>query len=161
MKEVEIHILVVDDNKENLRVVGNFLKEKGYKIAFSLDGESALQLTGSNRFDLILLDVMMPEMDGFEVCRKLKEDLATKDIPIIFLTAKSSIPDIVTGFKAGGVDYITKPFNKEELLARVQTHLELKLMREYLKQESARNKNSRDEMMRMLLQFGKTLDSKK
>ena len=157
MKKSNVHILVVDDNKENLKVVGNFLNEEGYKIAFSLNGEEALKLLKKNKFDLILLDIMMPEMDGFEVCNRIKADEELKNVPIIFLTAKSSSEDIVKGFKSGGVDYITKPFKKEELIVRVQNHVELKLMRDYLKQESARNKESRDEMMRTLMQFGKTL----
>jgi len=116
-----------------------------------------LKLLKKNKFDLILLDIMMPEMDGFEVCNRIKADEELKNVPIIFLTAKSSSEDIVKGFKSGGVDYITKPFKKEELIVRVQNHVELKLMRDYLKQESARNKESRDEMMRTLMQFGKTL----
>lgn len=158
MKKSDVQILVVDDNKENLRVVGNFLKEQGYRIAFSLDGEGALKLLKKTRFDLVLLDIMMPEMDGFEVCRIIKDDHDLKDVPIIFLTAKSSTQDIVKGFNLGGVDYITKPFKKEELLVRVNNHIELKIMRDYLKQQAERHKDTRDEMMRTLLQFGKIIN---
>ena len=122
-------ILVVDDNQENLKVVSNFLKEMNYKIALALDGDSALQIVRENKIDLILLDIMMPGMDGFEVCKILKEKPETKDIPIIFLTARSESLDIVKGFQLGGVDYITKPFNREELIIRVRNHIELSLSR--------------------------------
>jgi two-component system sensor histidine kinase/response regulator len=125
-------ILVVDDNQENLKVVSNFLKEEGYKIALALDGESALAVLDENAIDLILLDVMMPGMDGFEVCAKIKKDNALKEIPIIFLTAKNNTEDIVKGFQLGGVDYITKPFIRDEMLVRVHTHLELSLSKKEL-----------------------------
>lgn len=127
MENTGVHVLVVDDMQENLKVVSNFLKEEGYKIALALDGKSALNIIDSHPTDIILLDIMMPEMDGYEVCKKIKQNNKTKDIPIIFLSAKNETKDIVEGFKTGGVDYILKPFNKEELLARVQTHVELAL----------------------------------
>ena len=117
------YILVVDDNHENLKVVGNFLKEKNYKIAMATDGKSALKILENNSIDLILLDIMMPEMDGFEVCRQLKENPSTRDIPVIFLTARTETEDIVKGFQLGGVDYITKPFSMEELLYRIKAIL--------------------------------------
>lgn len=119
------HILIVDDNKENLKVVSNFLKERDYQIVLALNGNSALDLLQQYKIDLILLDIMMPEMNGFDVCRQLKSNDATRGIPVVFLTAKNEAEDIVEGFKTGGVDYITKPFNKQELHARVQNHLEL------------------------------------
>jgi len=119
-------ILIVDDNKDNLRLAGSILKENGYKIAVVLDGESALNILKKKEFDLVLLDVMMPGIDGFEVCRRIKSDQKLKEIPIIFLTAKNQPEDIVNGFKTGGVDYVSKPFNKEELLARVGVHVKLK-----------------------------------
>ncbi|NPD48139.1 MULTISPECIES: hybrid sensor histidine kinase/response regulator [unclassified Lentimicrobium] len=128
----EAHILVVDDNKENLKLVGSILKENGYKIAVALDGESALKTLKNNIFELILLDVMMPGIDGFEVCRRIKSDEKLKEIPVIFLTAKNQKDDLIIGFDAGGIDYVTKPFNKEELLARVSTHIELKQSRDKL-----------------------------
>ncbi|MBN2682925.1 MAG: hybrid sensor histidine kinase/response regulator [Bacteroidales bacterium] len=120
-------ILIVDDNKENLKVVGNILKEQNYRIAFALDGNSAIKLLSENKIDLILLDIMMPEIDGFEVCRQLKMNHKLYEIPVIFLTAKNQTEDIITAFEVGGVDYLTKPFNKLELLARVKTHLELSI----------------------------------
>ncbi|MGV8135248.1 MAG: response regulator [Mangrovibacterium sp.] len=130
--ERNINILVVDDNHENLRIVSNFLKEEGYKIALALDGNSAFKVLNENRIDLILLDVMMPETDGYEVCKRLKADHKLKEIPVIFLTAKTNPEDIVTGFEAGGVDYLTKPFIRSELLVRVKTQVELYLARKKL-----------------------------
>ncbi len=121
----DFSILVVDDNKENLKVVSNFLKNEGYQIALSLDADDALNILMENKIDLILLDVMMPGTDGFTLCRRLKENSRLKDIPVIFLTAKTETKDLVEGFSAGGVDYITKPFQKEELIARVNNHIAL------------------------------------
>lgn len=121
----QIYILVVDDNKENLKVVSNFLKKENYKIALALNGISALKVLDENKIDLILMDIMMPGMDGLEVCRLIKQSEKLKEIPIIFLTAKNQTEDLVEGFRAGAVDFITKPFNSEELLMRVKNHLEL------------------------------------
>lgn len=126
-------ILIVDDNIENIKVVGIVLKNSGYELIIAQDGYEALGCIKEVKPDLILLDIMMPEINGYEVCKILKNDVSTKDIPIIFLTAKIEIEDIVKGFEVGGVDYIAKPFIKEELLARVKTHLELKKAIEELK----------------------------
>jgi len=122
-------ILIVDDNPENRKVLGNLLSQNGYEVGASPDGYKALEFINKVEPDLILLDVMMPGMNGYEVCEKLKADNSKKHIPIIFLTAKSNIEDIVKGFKVGGVDYVAKPFNSEELLARVRTHIEIKILR--------------------------------
>jgi two-component system, sensor histidine kinase and response regulator len=124
--EKNARILMVDDNAQNIQVLGNILKERGYKISVSMNGNEALNFVNKTIPDLILLDIMMPEMDGFEVCRRLKENESTRDIPVIFLTAKTESDDIVKGFEVGGIDYVTKPFKKEELLVRVRTHLKLK-----------------------------------
>jgi two-component system, sensor histidine kinase and response regulator len=118
-------ILVVDDNKRNLQVVGNILHEEQYKVAMAINGPTALKLAAQLKPDLVLLDIMMPEMDGFEVCKKLKENEETREIPVIFLTAKVETDDVVEGFNLGGVDYITKPFKQKELLVRIKTHLDL------------------------------------
>jgi two-component system, sensor histidine kinase and response regulator len=118
-------ILVVDDNKRNLQVVGNILHEEQYKVAMAINGPTALKLAAQLKLDLVLLDIMMPEMDGFEVCKKLKENEETREIPVIFLTAKVETDDVVEGFNLGGVDYITKPFKQKELLVRIKTHLDL------------------------------------
>ncbi|MEO1429972.1 MAG: response regulator [Cyanobacteria bacterium J06633_8] len=125
-------ILIVDDTPDNLLVLFSFLEEKGFKVLLAEDGESALQIAQSKAPDLILLDVLMPEIDGFETCRRLKEKPSTKEIPVIFLTALSETVNKVQGFKLGGVDYITKPSEQEEVLVRIQTHLNLQRMRSTL-----------------------------
>lgn len=130
-------ILAVDDVPHNLQVLGNILGNENYKIAAASNGKQALEILNKIRPDLILLDVMMPELDGFETCRKLREAPHTRDIPIIFLTARSDVVDIIMGFELGAVDYITKPFYGPELLARVKLHLELKWAREALIQKNS------------------------
>lgn len=119
-------ILLVDDIPRNLQVLGNMLREGGYKIAMASGGTQALEMVKTRLPDLVLLDVMMPDISGFQVCEQLKMSGETKDIPIIFLTARTETGDIVKGFETGAVDYVTKPFNKAELLARVNTHLALR-----------------------------------
>jgi len=156
--EGDIYILVVDDNQENLRVVNSLLKEENYKIALALDGKSALKIIEKSRIDLILLDIMMPGMDGFEVCRILKSDEKTRSIPVLFLTARSEVDDIVKGFNEGGVDYITKPFRKEELVVRVKNHVQLKLARDFLVKNEIETRKSRDEYMRVLYGLSKILN---
>lgn len=157
MKDKEIDILVVDDNDHNLELVKKILTLEGYKVTLSENGRNALEVLNSKTIDLILLDVMMPGLDGFETCKVIKMQAGLSDIPIIFLTARTEINDIVTGFKLGGVDYISKPFSKEELVARVSNHVQLKLMRDYLKKEMENARESRNEFMRMMLTFGKSL----
>ncbi|RZN32128.1 MAG: hybrid sensor histidine kinase/response regulator [Methanosarcinales archaeon] len=137
-------IHIVDDVPKNIQVVGNILRGEDCEIAFSQNGGDALNRIKSNPADLILLDIMMPGMDGYEVCEKLRNDPKTKDIPVIFLTAKTDPDSAVRGFEVGGQDYLTKPFNSAELLARVHTQLKLKKNRdlilrinERLKQEIA------------------------
>jgi DNA-binding response OmpR family regulator len=159
MNEV-FKILVVDDNQDNLKVVSSLLKERGYKIALALDGYSALKVLENENIDLILLDIMMPGMDGFEVCRRLKENEKLKEIPIVFLTAVADTEDIVEGFRLGGVDYVTKPFRMEELLARVNTHIQLKITHDMLKAYAEEYKESRDFFMARLLEFGKLFGPK-
>lgn len=119
-------VLVVDDNPTNLGVLTNYLKTSGYKTPIASNGEIALNRARHICPDLILLDVIMPGMDGFETCRRLKADAATQDIPVIFMTALTSPEDKVKGFEAGGVDYVTKPFHQEEVLARVATHIHIR-----------------------------------
>lgn len=133
MENNEYKILVVDDNVKNIQVLANVLSEKDYDVEYALNGPDALQLVASENFDLILLDIMMPEMDGFEVCRSIKKDENKREIPIIFLTAKTDTESIQKAFKTGGVDYVSKPFNIDELLARVETHVELKVSKDKLK----------------------------
>lgn len=123
------HIMIVDDNPKNLQLLGRLLQEEGYKVSLAQNGIQALNAIEIVLPDIILLDIMMPEMDGYETCKKLKSLMKTKDIPVIFLTAKTETSDIVKGFDIGAVDYVSKPLNSAELLARIRTHLELKLYR--------------------------------
>ncbi len=129
-------ILVIDDNNKNLQVLGSILNDANYKIAMAKDGLSGLKLAKKIIPDAILLDIMMPDMDGYEVCEKIKADEISKEIPVIFITAKAETEDIVKGFEKGGVDYITKPFNKEELLIRLKTHIELKNAKELITRQA-------------------------
>jgi DNA-binding response OmpR family regulator/anti-sigma regulatory factor (Ser/Thr protein kinase) len=124
-------ILIVDDTPENLDILMGLLQDK-YQLFAAPAGVIALQIAKKQIPDLILLDIMMPGMDGYEVCRQLKSDENTKDIPIIFITAKTETDDEVKGFKVGGVDYITKPFSPPTVLARVKAHLALKREKELL-----------------------------
>ncbi|MDM8542982.1 response regulator [Desulfococcaceae bacterium HSG9] len=117
-------ILLVDDNVRNLQLLGSLLNES-YKTAIALDGVDALSFVRKRRPDLILLDVMMPKMNGFQVCEILKAEKETKEIPIIFLTGKTDSESVVKGFEIGANDYIQKPFKQKELLARVKTHISL------------------------------------
>ncbi len=126
-------ILIVDDVSKNIQILGNILSREDYQIAYAKNGEQALKIAFQQEFDLILLDIMMPGMDGYEVCIKLKKNESTKDIPIIFLTAKADMESIVKGFEIGGQDYITKPFNSAELLSRVRTHILLQKQSKLLK----------------------------
>lgn len=117
-------ILVVDDNPTNIQVLFDVLSEIGYRVAIAKSGEAALQRLQSYHPDIILLDVMMPGIDGFEVCQRLKIDPATCNIPVIFMTALSDTVDKVKGLSLGAVDYITKPIQHEEALARIRVHLQ-------------------------------------
>lgn len=126
-------ILIVDDIPDNIKVLQSILTNQSYEISSALSGKDALLLCVEKSFDVILLDIMMPEMDGYEVCTYLKSKDKTKDIPVIFLTAKVDDDSIVKGFEVGAQDYVTKPFNPQELMARVKTHLDLKLKNETLK----------------------------
>ncbi len=119
-------VLVVDDNPTNLAVVADYLKEYGFKTPVASNGEMALKRAKYIQPDIILLDVMMPGIDGFETCRRFKADESTQNIPIIFMTALASTEDKVTGFKVGAVDYVTKPLQQEEVLARITTHLSIR-----------------------------------
>lgn len=121
----QIKILIVDDVSDNIQVAMSMLSEEGYQFSFAINGVEALELIKVEKFDLILLDIMMPKMDGFEVCERVKSIPESKNIPIIFLTAKSDVDSVEKGFELGAVDYLVKPFHASELLARVRTHIEL------------------------------------
>ena len=129
-------ILVVDDNPDNLEVLMKLLTEHGFVTYPALEGELALRFVQSTPPDLILLDILMPGMDGYEVCRQLKADERTREIPVIFMTALSEIEDKVAGFQLGAVDYITKPFQAEEALARVHAHVALHTMQKRLEEQN-------------------------
>jgi PAS domain S-box-containing protein len=118
-------ILIIDDTPSNLSVVVDLLEDRGYRVSIAQDGKEGLQRAKLLRPDLIMLDVMMPEVDGFEICRRLKEEPLTRDVPVIFMTALASTEHKVKGFQAGAVDYVTKPLQIDEVLARVETHLKL------------------------------------
>ncbi len=125
-------IMIVDDTETNVRLLGHVLKKTGYEIMEAYSGGEALGLLENRKPDIILLDVMMPEMSGFEVCERLKDQEDYRDIPVIFLSALTETDSKVKGFSVGGVDYITKPFQREEVLARIELHVKLKRLQEEL-----------------------------
>ncbi len=138
-------ILLVDDQPANLDVLYELLDDAGYRISVAPNGQVALKVVEQAVPDLILLDVMMPGMNGYEVCQKLKLDPQTRDIPVIFITAENQTEGVVAGFQAGGVDYIAKPFQDEEVLVRVQTHLRLnRLQRELAEKNQRLEEHSRE-----------------
>ncbi len=131
--DLSFNILIVDDVIDNIQIAMNILKEENYNFSFATSGEEAITLLEHNHFDLVLLDIMMPGMDGYEVCRRIQNMPEHKDTPVVFLTAKSDIDSVTKAFSSGGIDYITKPFHPEELIARIRTHLELYMAKEVLK----------------------------
>ncbi|MCP4694638.1 MAG: response regulator [Desulfobacterales bacterium] len=133
-------ILVVDDDPANLGVIVSYLKEAGFRVVISEDGESGLKRADYVLPDLILLDIMMPGIDGFETCRRLKANERTREIPVIFLSALSDAVDKVKGFEAGGIDYITKPLQVEETLARVNAHISIRALQKRIEEKNARLK---------------------
>lgn len=129
-------ILIVDDNQQNLQMLGSILKDHGYRPAVAQNGIKALEFVQKKQPDMILLDIMMPDMDGIEVCQHLKKQECTQKIPVIFITALFETSEKLKAFKVGGVDYITKPFVAEEVLARINVHIELKKALEKLEKMS-------------------------
>lgn len=147
-------ILIVDDTPANLQLLAEMLKEQGYRIRAALSGRLALQAIRKEPPDLILLDINMPGMNGFEICQEIKADEALKDIAIIFVSALNETMDKVNAFALGGVDYVTKPFHIEEVVARVQTHLELRRQRRELQDSYARLRDLeelRDNLVHMIV----------
>lgn len=140
-------ILIADDNHNNLKVLSDTLTGFGYEIRIAMDGKAAVESVRAQAPDLILLDIHMPEMDGYEACSLLKKDLVTKDIPVIFVSALDDTFNKVKGFKLGAVDYLTKPIQMEETRARVEVHLEL---REKVKELEDFNKVMVDREMRVI-----------
>ena len=131
-------LLIVDDNPNNLRLLLNILQTKGYTVRTASSGKLALKTILKKAPTLILLDIMMPGLSGYEVCEALKEDPDTKDIPIIFISALNDISDVTRGFEIGAVDYITKPFEANEVLARVKAHLSIQVLQQQLREEKDR-----------------------
>ena len=131
-------IMIVDDQPENIKLLITFLKDSGFRILVAQSGEEALKRVKRVTPDIVLLDVKMPGMDGFEVCRRLKQDGATQDIPVIFVTISAEVVDKLAGFQAGGVDYIAKPFEYEEVLARINTHLTIRKLQQQLQIQNVR-----------------------
>lgn len=131
-------ILIVDDTPANLQLLAGMLRERGYKVRPAPSGETALRAAQASPPDLVLLDITMPGMDGYEVCRRLKDDLRLREIPVLFISALQETGDKVRAFQAGGVDYVSKPFQLEEVEARVRTHLQLRRQQQELERNYAR-----------------------
>jgi len=142
-------ILVVDDTPANLDLLSQILELEGYSVSFATNGKQALELASINTPDLILLDIMMPEMDGIETCRRLKSLASVKEIPVIFITAKTDRKDVAEGFMIGGVDYICKPVQQEEVCARVECHLKLQAL-----------VKARDDLITQLCEYTKKIEIK-
>ncbi|MGB3404224.1 MAG: response regulator [Microcoleaceae cyanobacterium] len=159
--ESQSTIFLIDDNPENLRVLRNLLYKKNYNLYIFEDGEAALNNIDKHIPDLILLDIMMPTMDGYEVCRRLKSNPETKDIPIIFISALEKTRDIVKGFESGAIDYISKPFALAEVLVRVDTQLQLKQYNEKLKQEIEQRKQAEKRAEEKAIELEKNLEELK
>lgn len=143
-------VLLVDDKPENLDVLITYLAEFGFTILVAQEGEEAIELAQRYRPDIILLDVMMPGIDGFEVCQRLKAFENLTDIPVIFMTALSDTVDKLKGFKAGGVDYITKPLQHEEVMARVKTHLTIRMLQQQLQNKNVQLERANEQLQELI-----------
>jgi len=136
LESLPASILIVDDVEDNIEILGDLLTFDGYKVLSANSGEAALEQIQIARPDLILLDILMPGMNGFEVCEKLKANDANKDIPVIFVSSMTDLDSKVKGFKVGGVDYINKPFQRAEILMRVNTHIMLRRLQKHLEEQN-------------------------
>ena len=143
-KDATEAILLVDDNPTNLQLLFETLDGRGFKLLVAKDGNSALAIARKVRPNLILLDIMMPEIDGYEVCRQLKADPALAEIPVIFLSALTDTKDKVQGLDMGAVDYITKPFQPDEVIARVNTHLTVYRLKKALDEKNKELQEAND-----------------
>ncbi len=161
-------ILIVDDKIENIRLLNSFLEKEGYRLRNALDGATALLSVEAKHPDLVILDINMPKMDGFEVCRRLKSKKETATIPVMFISALNDLESKITAFNLGGIDYIIKPFASEEVLARVKTHLELsdyqhnleKKVEEGLKAIRSLNRDLEQTQDEMIVTLASILDAK-
>lgn len=143
-------IVVVDDIKDNVHFLVDTLKAEGYRVRPALSGATALTIVENETPDMVLLDIMMPVMDGYEVCRKILGRRETRNVPIIFLSALDDVTDKVKGFQAGGIDYITKPFLAEEVLARIRAHLSIKRLQTELMDQNTHLKQLNEELQHAL-----------
>jgi DNA-binding response OmpR family regulator len=157
-KVEDLKILIVDDNPKNLQIIGSYLVLEGYSVEFATDGETAIDWIESVQFDLILLDINMPVMDGYDVCRIIKKNPRHNKIPVIFITAKTDTDSIIKGFETGAVDYITKPFNHRELLARVKSQIEIKRGRDQITQNLA-DIESRNKLISESIDYAQKIQS--
>lgn len=146
-------ILIVDDTPANLRLLSQMLMDQGYRVRAVTSGARALESVGVSLPDLILLDIKMAEMDGYEVCQRLKDEERSRDIPVIFISALDDLQDKITAFRVGGVDYITKPFQLEEVLARVETHLHLRQLQNNLQEANKKMHHELEMAARMQQNF--------
>ena len=156
-KSTEYNILLVDDNPQNLATLSRILTEQGYRVRTAINGQVALKSVENMLPDLILLDIRMPKMDGYEVCRRLKENERTRDIPVLFLSAIDAPEDKVTAFEVGGLDYITKPFHLDEVIARVKSHIMLRVMQERLQAQNTELHRYREHLEELVEQRTKAL----
>jgi sigma-B regulation protein RsbU (phosphoserine phosphatase) len=147
-------LLVVDDNETNRDLLARRLGREGYRVVLAESGRQALEILKQHSFDLVLLDIQMPEMDGYEVCQQLKADEGTRDMPIIFISALGDIQDKIQAFTVGGVDYVTKPFQFQEVLARVETHLTLRRLQRQLQDANQQLREANHKMARELALAG-------
>lgn len=132
MKQTKPLVLVVDNNPGNMKSLGHLLFKNGYDPAIARNSLQALYFIERNQPDLILLDIVIPGMNGYDICRKIKTDTSTRHIPVIFLTARRKPSDKIKGFDAGCIDYVTRPFHTQELLARIKAHIEMKISRDFI-----------------------------
>ncbi len=152
-------IVLVDDNADNLRLLSNMLKTAGYEVRPTNSGEMALSAIYAKPPILILLDIMMPGMDGFQVCRDLKSKKATQDIPVIFISAMDDLNEKVKAFNMGCVDYITKPFQEEEVMARVKTHLKMEALKKGLEEKNHSLEVEISKREKLVLELQEALDN--
>lgn len=142
-------VLVVDDQPANLKVLLSYLQDQGFNTLTATDGKRALYQISNFKPDIILLDVMMPGIDGFETCHRLKANKETADIPVIFITALSDVEDKIKAFEAGGVDYVTKPFQHEEVLARLNAHLDIRSLQNELEDKNKELQKALDDVKQL------------
>ncbi len=142
-------ILVIDDNPTNLGLITRHLEDGSFEVMIARDGEDGIAKASHGRPDLILLDVMMPGIDGFETCRRLKSDSQTREIPVLFMTAMDGVEDKLKGFEAGGVDYIVKPINEYETIARINIHLKIRRLQKDLEEKNRRLQQALDEVKQL------------